>query len=322
MLKKLGIFAASLALFGCYYVPSNEYNNELPTVPSQQAAGASETGQIFHQPRLKMPASVVVCRSKQCAPAKISMSKEYIYNSLLNLFDSNARQKALVCEADSNSHACTEQYVPIPVTIGVTPGFVYIDDVKISDVSFNEQNTMALNLMLNWGVSDNGQTPVCRPSKTVVFAKNVNNIILEDNGYDCKMTTIGSSTIKTLFAIDYIDLDYGYVGGFYSIGVSGPAYGGGNGYMMLRFPKDISLVPTDYAGISEADDRRAAQRQKDALRNAKEAGITPNVEAVIKYNHPAAQYSKKQAEQAQKNNELSNHYRGVQVFPVSNTTKK
>lgn len=322
MLKKLGIFAASLALFGCYYVPSNEYNNELPTVPPQQAVGASETGQIFHQPRLKMPASVVVCRSKQCAPAKISMSKEYIYNSLLNLFDSNARQKALVCEADSNSHACTEQYVPIPVTIGVTPGFVYIDDVKISDVSFNEQNTMALNLMLNWGVSDNGQTPVCRPSKTVVFAKNVNNVILEDNGYDCKMTTIGSSTIKTLFAIDYIDLDYGYVGGFYSIGVSGPTYGGGNGYMMLRFPKDISLVPTDYTGISEADDRRAAQRQKDALRNAKETGITPNVEAVIKYNHPAAQYSKKQAEQAQKNNELSNHYRGVQVFPVSNTTKK
>ena len=136
------------------------------------------------------------------------------------------------------------------------------------------------------------------------------------------MTTIGSSTIKTLFAIDYIDLDYGYVGGFYSIGVSGPTYGGGNGYMMIRFPKDVSLVPTDYTGISEADDRRAAQRQKDALRDAKEAGITPNVEAVIKYNHPAAQYSKKQAEQAQKNNELSQHYKGVQVFPVANTAKK
>ena len=52
------------------------------------------------------------------------------------------------------------------------------------------------------------------------------------------MTTIGQSTVKTVLAIDYIDLDYGYIGGFYSIGISGPAYGGGNGYMILRLPKN------------------------------------------------------------------------------------
>ena len=320
MLKKLGMLAASLALCSCYYAPSMGFDAETATSSTDQT-GSSGYGQVFRQPRLKMPSSIVVCRSKQCAPAKISMSKEYIYNSLLNLFDSNARQKALVCEADSNTHACTEQYVPIPVTIGVTPGFIYIDDVKISDVSFNEQNTMAINLMLNWGVSDNGQTPICRPSKTVVFAKNVNNVVLEDNGYDCKMTTIGSSTIKTLFAIDYIDLDYGYIGGFYSIGVSGPAYGGGNGYMMLRLPKEMSLMPNNYQAMSDFDNHRAAKKQKDALRQAAEDGVTPNVEAVIKYNHPAAQYSKKQAEQAQKNSDLSQHYRGVQVFPVAAGTK-
>ena len=172
---------------------------------------------------------------------------------------------------------------------------------------------MALNLVLNWGISDNGQTPVCRPSKTVVFAKNVNNVVLEDNGYDCKMTTIGTSTIKTLFAIDYIDLDYSYIGG-----VSGPAYGGGNGYMLIRMPKEISLQPTDFQPIGQEDSMRAAKRQQDAIKRAAAEGVTPNVDAVIKYNHPAAQYSKQKAEQAQKNNELSEHYRGVQVFPVSN----
>ena len=62
--------------------------------------------------------------------------------------------------------------------------------------------------------------------------------MLEDAGYTCKMTTIGQSTIKTVFAIDYIDLDYGYIGGYYSIGISGPAYGGGSGYMILRLPKN------------------------------------------------------------------------------------
>ena len=95
-----------------------------------------------------------------------------------------------------------------------------------------------LGLVLNYNVTYNGQTPSCVPAKSLMYVKNVNNIILEDAGYNCKMTTIGQTTIKTLFAIDYIDLDYGFIGGYYSIGFSGPAYGGGSGYMMIRLPKD------------------------------------------------------------------------------------
>ena len=314
MLKKLGFISVVCgALLGCYY-SSTGY----PPVPEGDVVDGQYYGLPGNtQPRLKMPSSVVVCRSKQCAPAKLSMSKEYIYNTLLHMFDSNARQKALVCAADANTHACTEQYVSIPVTIGVTPGFVYIDDVKISDVSINEQNTMAMNLMLNWGVTDNGQTPICRPSKTVLFAKNVNNVIMEDNGYDCKMTTIGTSTIRTMFAIDYIDVDFGYIGGFYSIGVSGPAYGGGNGYMILRLPKDISLDPQDFHPTHQAQEKMASDAQKAALRQAAANGTVPNVDAVIKYNHPATQYDKKKAEQARQASDLGGHYKGVQVFPVN-----
>lgn len=316
MLKKLGFISVACGvLFGCYY-SSTDY----PPVPQDDNMNGQyyENPAMFEtQPRLKMPASVVVCRSKQCAPAKLSMSKEYIYNTLLHMFDSNARQKALVCAADANTHACTEQYVSIPVTIGVTPGFVYIDDVKIADVSINEQNTMAMNLMLNWGVTDNGQTPVCRPSKTVVFAKNVNNVIMEDGGYDCKMTTIGTSTIRTMFAIDYIDVDFGYIGGFYSIGVSGPAYGGGSGYMILRLPKDISLNPQDFNPTQTEHEREASAAQAAAFKQAAANGTVPNVDAVIKYNHPAAQYDKKKAEQARQASDLGGHYKGVQVFPVN-----
>ncbi|MBR3677242.1 MAG: hypothetical protein IKN71_08940 [Alphaproteobacteria bacterium] len=194
----------------------------------------------------KMPTSVIVCRSKQCAPAKISMSKEYIFNTILHMLDSNARKKALICEANAATHSCTEQFVSVPITVGVAPAYMYVDDVKITDVSMSPQNTMALNLVLNWHVSYNGQTPVCRPSKTLLYAKDVNNIIMEDNGYACRMTTVGVTSIKTMIAIDYVDIDYGYIGGFYSIGLSGPAYGGGNGYMILRLPNDIANEAADF----------------------------------------------------------------------------
>ena len=196
------------------------------------------------QPQIDMPTSVVVCRQKQCAPSKLSMSKEYIYNSLLHLLDNNSQNKALICRADPSSHVCTENYLTVPVTVGVTPANMYIDDVKITDVSASIGNK-SLNVILNYNVTYNGQTPVCKPAKSLVYVKNANNIILEDAGYSCKMTTIGNTTIKTLFAIDYIDLDYGYIGGYYSIGLSGPAFGGDSGYMMLRMPQDAYPLSAD-----------------------------------------------------------------------------
>lgn len=282
------------------------------------------------QPEIKMPSSIVFCRAKQCAPTQLSMSKEFIYNTLLHMFDSNAREKALICTGNPNTHACTEDFISLPVTVGVTPAYMYVDDVKISDVSVNQQNTMALNLMLNWNVTYNGQTPTCRPSKTLLYAKNVNNIIMEDDGYSCKMTTIGTTTIKTLFAIDYIDIDYGYIGGFYSIGLSGPAYGGGSGYMILRLPKDISIDSKDYSVATSAgvmSYKQAAQAfDKDipAPRAVPQTdGPVPNVDTIIRYNHPAQSYdTAKKAEAKKKEMEAKAvDFGGVKVFPIPAASK-
>lgn len=231
------------------------------------------------QPHINMPSSVVVCRSKQCAPAKISMSKEYIYNSLMHLLDNNAQNKALICSADPSSHVCTENYITLPITVGVTPANMYIDDVKITDVSASLGNK-SLNLVLNYNVTYNGQHPTCKPAETLVYVKNSSNIILEDAGYSCKMTTIGNTTIKTLFAIDYIDLDYGYIGGYYSVGLSGPAYGGGSGYMLLRLPKDAyPLAPILNGGVpvQQAAEKPAAKAQNNTPKAAPQAKAQTSV---------------------------------------------
>ena len=176
MLKQIGF----LTVIGMFTVGTHtaqaQYTEQMPNIqPQPQIQQAA-------QPQLQMPTSIIVCRSKQCAPAKLSQSKEYIFNTLLHLFDSNARQKALVCEANAQTHSCTEEYVSVPITVGVTPAYMYIDDVKITDVSVSPQNTMALNLILNWNVTYNGQTPTCRPSKTLLHVKNVNNVLIQDNG--------------------------------------------------------------------------------------------------------------------------------------------
>ena len=222
----LSIMAATLT--GCEFWNRNlqdVLNNPFRSSPVREPAS------------LRMPSSVVVCRTKQCAPAKLSMSREYIHNSLLHLFQNNSRKTGLVCEADPGTHACTENYIQLPVTVGIIPAYFYIDSFKLTDVSVAKDNTQ-LNLVINYNVTYNGQTPDCLPAQTMVFVKNTSNILFEDPGYMCKMNAIGQTSIKTVFSIDYIDLDYGYIGGYYSIGLSGPSYGGGTGYMLLKLPDD------------------------------------------------------------------------------------
>lgn len=212
---KKGIFPlAALVLCGCSWFETGTY-------------------QVVVQPMIKNPTSVVVCRDRQCAPARLSMSREYIYNSLLQLMQNNKGSKALVCAADAASHVCTENYITMPIKVGVTPAYMYIDDVKITDVTVTKGQPK-IELILNYNVTYNGQSPECRPAKSLMFVESANSIMLEDSGYSCKMTAVGMSYIRSMFAIDYIDLDYGYIGGYYSVGLSGPANGGGAGYMMFR----------------------------------------------------------------------------------------
>ena len=201
----------------------------------------STANRRVHMAPLQMPRNIVVCRNKQCAPVKLSMSKEYIYNSLVQMLQNNTNQKALICAADSSSHNCYAHYISAPITVGITPAYVYVDSVRISDVQI-AKGSRSVNLLLNYNISYNGQTPDCTPSRTMFLVKNSENIVMEDSGFQCKMTTIGTTTIKNLFLVDYIDLDYGFIGGFYSLGLSGPAYGGGSGYMLLRLP-DTSFTP-------------------------------------------------------------------------------
>ena len=208
----------------------DEVCKDCEDTPSNTASQITPSPSSRHAP-------VVVCRSQQCAPANLSMSVEYIYNSLLQLLDNNNYSTALVCQASDTAHTCLENYVTLPVKVGVVPTHAYIDSVKITDVILSK-NHNRIKLILNYNMTYGGQVASCTPSQSILFIRDVDHVLLEDNQYTCNMTTVGTSSVKTVFIIDYIDLDYGYIGGYYSIGLSGPAYGGGSGYMLFRLGKN------------------------------------------------------------------------------------
>jgi hypothetical protein len=58
--------------------------------------------------------------------------------------------------------------------------------------------------------------------------------ILSNREFSCNMTSDGSSNVSLMVSIDYIDLDYGILGGYYSLGMQGPTTGGGTGYALFK----------------------------------------------------------------------------------------
>lgn len=236
-------------------------NNKILILTAMFLGGCSYFDTIYSnrvvQPLVKNPTSVVVCREKQCAPARLSMSKEYIYNSLLQLLQNNKGSKALLCTADAATRTCTEEFLSMPIKVGITPANMYIDSVKITNAKA-VKGAPKIDLNLYYDVTYNGQTPFCKPARTIAFVESPDSIVMEDSGYSCQMTVIGTSSVKTVFAIDYLDLDYGYIGGYYSIGVSGPANGGGAGYMLIRLP--VNAYPLSPA-LLNYEDTKASRSQ-------------------------------------------------------------
>lgn len=212
-------------------------NSYAPVENNFFISNPDEAAQVFNK-RVPPLNSLIVCRDKQCAPAELSKSREYIFNALAQLIDNNADSTALLCEANPQTHVCTNPYLTVPAKIGVTPAYVYFDGVKIVDTSIVDGKT-AFNLVLGYNLSYNGQTPtVCKPDEAMLYVKNNNKVVLNGNGFKCDMTSVGTTRIRVMFNIDYIDLDYGYIGGYYTIGLSGPAYGGGSGYSLIRLIED------------------------------------------------------------------------------------
>ena len=220
-------------------VNDSQYNGQdMTAADAAFLADNPEAAARVYNKRIPPLNSVVVCREKQCAPASLSASREYIFNALAHIIDNNLDETALLCEANPQAHVCTNPYLTVPAKIGVTPAYVFFDGVKIVDASTAKGKT-ALNLALGYNLSYNGQTPtVCKPDTAMLYVKGNNDIVLNGNGFKCDMTSVGTTTIRIMFDIDYIDLDYGYIGGYYSIGLSGPATGGGSGYGLIRLPGD------------------------------------------------------------------------------------
>lgn len=178
--------------------------------------------------------TVLVCRSRQCAPAEKMMTREFLYNQLGSMLQNNINQSILFCDADPNVRVCLNDRIGLNVLSGVTNGTLEIPGMTLLDAKacpdFN-----GYTFVSDYKLSINGTYPECQASLNKMAINAPDDITIQTPGFECRFTENGITVMNASYVIDYVDFDYGILGAYYTMAVGQVSKGGRTGYMLMRF---------------------------------------------------------------------------------------
>ena len=175
----------------------------------------------------------VICRDFNCTQLNDDMSRTFLFNSLSNMFLTNAHSRLYLCEADPFSRSCLQSGISFPVRSGIANALIKIPKATISQVSLSAGLSRA-TVSMNYEFLVNGMQRDCEPTVMDISVPNASQATLINREFGCALTSDGESNVSLLLNVDYIDLDYGLIGGYYSIGMQGPTTGSGSGYLIFK----------------------------------------------------------------------------------------
>jgi hypothetical protein len=175
----------------------------------------------------------VVCRDFGCTKLNDRITRTFLFNSIANMFMMNAQSSVHVCEADPFSRICLQSGISFPVRVGIANALVKIPKAAITQVNISAGLSKA-TFGINYDFLVNGISVQCAPATVDVVVPANSQATLATREFSCSMTSDGLTNVSLLINVDYIDLDYGIVGGYYSLGLQGPTAGGGTGYALFK----------------------------------------------------------------------------------------
>ncbi|MCL1892455.1 MAG: hypothetical protein FWF97_04185 [Alphaproteobacteria bacterium] len=176
---------------------------------------------------------VVVCRDFGCTHLNDRITRTFLFNSIANMFMMNAHSRVFICEADPFNRACLQSGISFPTRVGIANALVKIPKATITQVNVSTGLSRA-TIGINYDFLENGIGAQCMPALMDILVPAHDQVILATREFVCNMTSDGVTNVSLLMNVDYIDLDYGIIGGYYSLGLQGPATGGGTGYALFK----------------------------------------------------------------------------------------
>ena len=216
------------------FIPESEFMLRADSLDydyNMQLARQAETQQF---PGVRFASKpVVVCRDFGCTKLNDRITRTFLFNSLATMFITNSHSRMHICEADPFTRACLQTGISFPVRAGIASALVKIPRAVISSVNLSPGLSKA-TVGINYEFLVNGIGVRCETTTADIVVPANTNAMLTNREFTCNMTTDGLTNVSLLINLDYIDLDYGILGGYYSFGLQGPTTGGGTGYALFK----------------------------------------------------------------------------------------
>ena len=216
------------------FIPETEFMNRADSLDYDfNIEEARQIESMTHPGVMFADRPMVICRNFGCTRLNDRITRTFLFNSLANMFMMNEYSRLYICEADPFSRDCLQSGISFPVRSGIANALVKIPKATISQVNLSSGLSKAtVNMTYEFLV--NGIARTCEPTIMDIVIPINSQATLSNREFACNMTSDGLSNVSLLVNIDYMDLDYGIPGGYYSLGMQGPTTGGGTGYALFK----------------------------------------------------------------------------------------
>lgn len=216
------------------FIPETEFMNMDDEVNYDEVIYQVRQEETYYNPGVQFTERpTVICRDFNCTRLNNRITRTFLFNSLSNMLLTNAHSRIYICEADPFSRSCLQSGISFPVRSGIANALVKIPKVTISQVNLTTGLSRATATM-TYEFLVNGIKRTCEPTIMDISVPNNTQATLMNREFACNLTSDGMSNISLLLSVDYIDLDYGLIGAYYSLGMQGPATGGARGYLVFK----------------------------------------------------------------------------------------
>lgn len=216
------------------FIPETEFMDRADSLDyDQNILDARAAEEAAHPGVMFANRPMVICRNFGCTRLNDRITRTFLFNSLANMFMMNAHSRLYICEADPFSRDCLQSGISFPVRSGIANAMVKIPKATISQVSVSTGLSKA-TVGMTYDFLVNGIDRVCEPTVMDLMVPVNSEAVLSNREFACNMTSDGISSVSLIVSLDYIDLDYGILGGYYSLGMQGPTTGGGTGYALFK----------------------------------------------------------------------------------------
>lgn len=216
------------------FVPEVDFMQRTDSLNYDDNIGAARDALYAQKPGVSFAERpAVICRDFGCTRLNDRITRTFLFNSIANMFMTNTHSRLFICEADPFSRSCLQSGISFPSRVGVANAMIKIPKATINQVNVSTGLSKA-TIGINFDFLLNGVGVQCDPAEMDIVVPANSQATLMTREFSCNMTSDGVTNVSLMINIDYIDLDFGLIGGYYSLGLQGPATGGGTGYALFK----------------------------------------------------------------------------------------